>query len=267
MNWRAVARREVRDAGRSRVHWTVVGLFAAVGVATVVIPAVAIGGLSTERSLAFLVAPLKLVVGLTGLFAGYSAIAGARSGGQLKLTLGLPIERSALVVGAVLGRSVVVLAGTAIGLAAIAVALLGVYGAVPLARLTGFAALLALFGVTVTAIAVGLSAAARPGASRRPPPSVRSSSSSSSGVSSPGRSTTPSRGRCRAWSSRRGSSCSSGSSRSPRSKQPPSSSSRMPASRCGSPPRAPRRSTDRTAHCGVDSPVRRRRTWIPGSAS
>lgn len=159
MNWRAVARREVRDAGRSRALWTVVGLFAAVGVAAVVIPAVTIDGLSTERSLAFLVAPLKLVVGLTGLLAGYGAVAGPRSGGQLKLMLGLPIERSALVVGAVLGRSVVVLAGTGVGLTGIIVALLGVYGAVPLAGLTGFAALLALFAVTVTATAVGLSAA------------------------------------------------------------------------------------------------------------
>lgn len=159
MNWRPVARREVRDAGRSKALWTVVALFAAVGVAAVVIPTVAVDELGVERSLAFLVAPLKLVVGLTGLLAGYSAIAGPRSGGQLKLALGLPIERSALIVGAVLGRCVVVLVGTAVGMAAITVALLVVYGVVPLARLTGFAALLALFAVTVTAVAVGLSAA------------------------------------------------------------------------------------------------------------
>lgn len=159
MNWRAVARREVRDAGRSRALWTVIALFAAVGAAAVVIPAAAIGGLSTQRGLAFLVAQLKLVVGLAGLLAGYGAVAGPRSGGQLKLTLGLPIERSALVVGAVLGRSVVVLAGTGVALTGIMVAFLGVYGAVPIARLAGFAAVLALFAVTVTAIAVGLSAA------------------------------------------------------------------------------------------------------------
>lgn len=159
MSWRAVARREVRDAGRSKALWTVVALFAAVGVAAVVIPTVAVDGLEVERSLAFLVAPLKLVVGLTGLLAGYSAIAGPRSGGQLKLALGLPIERSAFVVGAVLGRCVVVLVGTVVGMTAITVALLVVYGVVPLARLTGFAALLALFAVSVTAVAVGLSAA------------------------------------------------------------------------------------------------------------
>lgn len=160
MRWLVVARREALDVRRSRAVWTLVGVFAVVGVAAVVLPAAAFGdGLPAERSVAFLVAPLRLVVGLTGLLAGHAAIAGPRGGGQLKLALGLPIGRAALVVGAFVGRAVVVLAGTAVGVLAAALAMLGVYGSLPVGALAGFGALLGLLAVAVTALAVGLSAA------------------------------------------------------------------------------------------------------------
>lgn len=160
MSWLVVARREALDARRSRALWTVVGLFGAVGVAAVAVPAVAIGdGLSAEEALAFLVAPLRLVVGLTALLAGYGAVAGPRTGGQFKLVLGLPIRRTALVVGSFVGRTAVVLTGVLVGLAAVAVALYAAYGTLPAAPFVGFAALLGLFAVAITALAVGISAA------------------------------------------------------------------------------------------------------------
>lgn len=160
MSWLVVARREALDVRRSRAVWTLVGVFVLAGVAAVVLPAAAFGGgLSAARAVAFLVAPLRLVVGLTGLLAGHAAIAGPRGGGQLKLALGLPIDRTALVVGAFVGRAAVVLAGTAAGVLAVALAMLAVYGAVPLGALAGLGALLGLLAVAVTALAVGLSAA------------------------------------------------------------------------------------------------------------
>lgn len=160
MSWLAVARLEARVVARSRALRVLVGLVALVGVAAVALPAVALDGtLTAERALAYLVAPLKLVVGLTGLLAGHGAVAGPRSGGQLKLTLGLPVRRSALVLGAFVGRAATVLVGTALGLLAVAGALVAIYGALPAVALAGFAALLALFAVTVTAVGVGLSAA------------------------------------------------------------------------------------------------------------
>lgn len=160
MSWRAVARREAIDARRSRALWAVVGLFGVVGIAAVVIPAVTVGAaLSAERAMAFLVAPLRLVVGLTALLAGYSVIAGPRSAGQFKLLLGLPIRRSALVAGAFVGRAAVVLLGVLVGLATVAVALVLIHGSLPLAAFAGFGVLLGLFAVSITALAVGLSAA------------------------------------------------------------------------------------------------------------
>lgn len=160
MSWLAVARLEALEARRSRGLQAVVGLFAAVGLAAVVVPAVTIGdGLTAERALAFLVAPLRLVVGVSGLLAGYGAVAGPRAGGQLKLTLGLPVRRSALVTGAFVGRAAVVLGGLAVGLVAVAVALYAAYGRLPVAPFVSFVGLLGLFAVAITALAVGLSAA------------------------------------------------------------------------------------------------------------
>lgn len=160
MSWRAVARLEARDARRSRALRTVVVMASVVGVAADWLPAIALGeGLTAERAVAFLVTPLKLAVGLTGLLAGYGAVAGPRTAGQLKLALGLPNARSGLVLGAFVGRSAVVLVGVAVALVAVVVALWVTYGTVPIRPLAGFGGLLALFAGSITALAVGLSAA------------------------------------------------------------------------------------------------------------
>lgn len=161
MNWRPVARLHARDACRSRGLWLAVGLFAVVSGLATALPALVIGGsLSADQALVFLVAPLKLLVALAALLAGYGAIAGPRAGGQLALVLGLPVERTAVVVGAFVGRTAIVLGGVGVGLVAAAVTLLGVYGALPVGSVLAVGALLALLAVAVTALAVGLSAAA-----------------------------------------------------------------------------------------------------------
>lgn len=160
-----VARWMAADARRSRGLWTVVIVFAGVGVAAAVLPGLVIGdSLKAEQALTFLVAPLKIVGSLTALLAGYGAIAGPRAGGQLKLLLGLPVDRTALVVGAFVGRTAVVLGGVVVGLTVVAAALPIVYGGLPGRRLAAFGALLALLAVAITALAVGVSAAtATPG--------------------------------------------------------------------------------------------------------
>lgn len=151
-----VARRELQDLRRSRGLWTLVGLATVTGLAAVLLPAIAVdGSLPTEQAVRFLVAPMQLVIGLTGLLAGYSAVAGPRSGGQLKLVLGLPIHRASLVIGAALGRTAVVI-GAVI---TIAMTMQLVHGSLPWAALGGFGVLLGVLAVATTSLAVGLSAA------------------------------------------------------------------------------------------------------------
>lgn len=155
-----VARRELLELRRSRAFWTLIGLATVTGLAAVLLPAIAIdGSLPTDQAVRFLVAPMQLVIGLMGLLAGYSAVAGPRSGGQLKLVLGLPIHRVSLVVGAALGRSVVVIGGVIGAVITIALGMQFVHGSLPVATLVGFGILLGVLAVATTSLAVGLSAA------------------------------------------------------------------------------------------------------------
>ncbi|MFB6359873.1 MAG: ABC transporter permease subunit [Halobacteriales archaeon] len=155
-----VAKRELLELRRSRGLWTLLGLATVTGLAAVVLPAIAIdGSLGTEQAVRFVVAPMQLVIGLTGLLAGYSAVAGPRSGGQLKLVLGLPIHRASLVIGAALGRMAFVIGGVIAALITIALAMQLIHGSLAVAALGGFGVLLAVLAAATTSLAVGVSAA------------------------------------------------------------------------------------------------------------
>lgn len=94
-----------------------------------------------------------------GFFA--SAIVEKRTGGALKVVLGLPIDRGTVVLGTFVGRCLVLCTAIATALlAAVPVAVVrGV--AVDPARLATVAVILALLGVTFTAFAVAISAVVR----------------------------------------------------------------------------------------------------------
>lgn len=156
-----VARWTARDAWRSRGLASALLVVGIVALAAVVLPAAVVGeSLSAAGALAFLVAPLQVVVTLTGLLAGYGVVAGPRAGGQLTLLLSLPVDRTALVIGAFIGRAAVALGGVGTALAVVSVAIPVLYGGLPLGALAAFGGLLALLAVAVTGLAVGLSAAA-----------------------------------------------------------------------------------------------------------
>ena len=161
MTWRLVARREVADLRRSRAVAALGGLVALATLAGLLLPALAVDGLAPAAALALLVAPLKVAVGLASLLVGAGAVAGPRAGGQLRLVLGLPVERRSLVAGAFVGRALVALAvvGAAMAVTAVGVRLL--HGGVPVDCLAGLGGLVALYAVAMVALAVGLSAAAR----------------------------------------------------------------------------------------------------------
>ena len=162
MSWRATARAEVRALRAAAVVRGLLAVAALTGVAAVTLPAIAIGTeLTAEGALPFLVAPLKLLVGAAGLLLGHGAVAGPRSGGQLKLALGLPIDRRAFVLGTYLGRAAATLLVGVVALAAAAVAMWVLLGAVAMRGLVGLSGALAPFGVAVAAVGVGLSAASR----------------------------------------------------------------------------------------------------------
>lgn len=158
MNWRVVAAKDVRDASRSRTLWVLLGVLTLLFVAVAAgLPYVGdpdfVGVLDALATVAGALVPLL------GLLLGYKSIADERSSGSLALTLSFPVSRRDLLVGTFVGRSIVLLVPTVVGLVlagAVAAAFAGTDGA---ARYPLFVLTTALYGAAFVGIAVGLSAA------------------------------------------------------------------------------------------------------------
>lgn len=158
-----VVREDVRDTVRERQFHLLVGLYvllAALVTYTASRSAAAMGQGPPE----LLPALLGLYAMLTPLFAlGFfaSALVEKRAGGALKVVLGLPIAREAVVLGTFLGRSAVLV--TAVLGSLCLAAVLGVAFGMALepVRYLAVALALALLGVVFTAFAIAISAIVR----------------------------------------------------------------------------------------------------------
>lgn len=163
MSVAAVARKDFRDAVRSRVLWVLTAIFVllAVGVAAAYasFPAELAGGDTTASGLAFFLAnTVGGFVAIAAILTCYKSIAGERESGSIKLTLALPHSRRDVVLGKVLGRTGV-LAVPVVGSTIVGAALGSVLiGAVAPLVLVGLTVATLLFVVTYVAVMVGLSA-------------------------------------------------------------------------------------------------------------
>ncbi|WP_246984971.1 ABC transporter permease subunit [Halorientalis marina] len=169
MTWRAVARKDFADAVRSRSLWTVAGIFVVASVAAALVYAlVTLRTRASPDSIVRLAGLLHLIAGVlvpvTALLTGYRAIVGERESGSIKLLLSLPHERRNVVIGKLVGRSLVVAVAIAAGFG-IATLVAAVFSPASLPIFLGFTAVTVLFAVAFVAIAVGLSAAS--GSARR----------------------------------------------------------------------------------------------------
>lgn len=163
-----VAKKEFRDAARSRALLALTALFAlftAGGVALLsLLPALAdadFGGAFGEGfGVVFgLLSPASLFVPIIGLLVGYRALAGEREDGSIYLLLGLGHDRRSVFVGKLLGRSAVVAAAILVGFAVGGVVAAAVTGGIAPAPFLAFTAATILLGVVFVSIAIGLSAA------------------------------------------------------------------------------------------------------------
>lgn len=156
MNWRSIARKDVRDAVRSRSVWLVTGLFLLLFLAlTYAVPRIA------ERSFdAYLresAAVVVMVVPLVAIVLGYKAVVDERESGSIALLLSLPHSRRDLVVGKFVGRSVVLTVPILASLLVAGAVVTVQYGSFDVARYVGFLALTALYGLPYLALAIGIS--------------------------------------------------------------------------------------------------------------
>lgn len=157
MTWRTIAAKDVRDAGRSKTVWLLFALLFAL-VASFTAVHVYVGEQSFSAYVDELAGLFGLVLPLLGLVLGYKSIAHERISGSLFLSLSFPHSRRDLVVGKVVGRTIVLLAPTLVALAVAGVAGIALFGTDGVAFYPWFVLVTALYGTAFVAVAIGLSA-------------------------------------------------------------------------------------------------------------
>jgi ABC-2 type transport system permease protein len=156
VSWRTVARKDVRDASRSRWLWVLSGLLVLAFVGYALVHRY----VGTTTFTSFLDGLTVLAASLLPVLAialGYKSIIHERTSGSLFLTLSFPHSRSDVALGTFVGRSAVLLAPTLVALAlagVVGAALYGTDGALPFPV---FLLVTALYGVAFVGITVALS--------------------------------------------------------------------------------------------------------------
>lgn len=176
MTWRAVARKDFRDAIRSRWLFGATAFFVLfVGGATALFFGVLLPPEARDASNLFgffanlgvfsLSFPglLALILGFVGLSTSYGSVIDERESGSLKLMLSLPNSRRDVVVGKLLGRSAVVAVALLAGFLAAFVGFLATGTSVDYGAFVPHVALTVLLGVAFVSIGLGISAAADSG--------------------------------------------------------------------------------------------------------
>ncbi|MFC7098462.1 ABC transporter permease [Halobaculum marinum] len=155
-----VARVDLRTAARSRMVWWLTAVLTALSVVGVSLVALLdVEGATVVDAVGPLSLPAVLLVPLAAIVVGYEAVVGERRSGSLKVLLGFPVSRAAVVVGKVTARaSTVTLAVVvAFGVAGAVAAVL--YDGVPAGRYLAFTLATIGLGVAFVGLSVGISTA------------------------------------------------------------------------------------------------------------
>lgn len=164
MSWTVVARKDFNDARRSRSLWALSAAFLVLAVLFAglyaFIPEISGNAdeLSTVGLLGFLAAPVALFVAVAALVSAYKSVAGETESGSGKLLLGLPHSRRDVVLGKIVGRTLVLAIPVLVGLVAMLAVIVATnvsFGAVDYAL---FALVTLLFVLVYMALFVGISA-------------------------------------------------------------------------------------------------------------
>lgn len=158
-----VARKDVQDAIRAYTLHALTAAFVLVGgflAALHWVPVMYRGSPVASDTLALLNSlrqPTVLLVPLIGLALSYWSIAGERERGSLKLLLGLPATRPAVVAGKFLGRTAVVGVATLVGFGVAGGIALASYDTFDVAVFAGYTAMTLCYGAVFVAVGIGFS--------------------------------------------------------------------------------------------------------------
>lgn len=157
MSLGVLVRRNVLDPVRSRSLWLYLGVFALVfGLVGYMISASTGGGYSI-----FVPEIMAVLAPLAALAFTYDAIAGPRESGSLRVLLSYPYTRRELLLGTLVGRTVVVAVGIVVGVLVGALVLLVFGGSVDFGELFAGLGLTLLLSTAIVGLTLGISASVR----------------------------------------------------------------------------------------------------------
>jgi ABC-2 type transport system permease protein len=166
MSWQDVARKDFQDASRSRALWALSIIFVILSGLIVWAFSEILGGGNQASILGLIGAlksPMTLFISIVALLVGHKAIVGERESGSLKVLLSLPHSRLDVVLGKLVGRTVVLWLAIGLGFLTGTVVWFGTVGSGSLGKLGFFAVLTLVFALAYMSVAVAVSAATRSG--------------------------------------------------------------------------------------------------------
>lgn len=160
MSWTAIAKKDFRDARRSKKIWAIGGVFLLL-LALILLSSPTDGPNATTGPMTQVVGISMFLLPLAVLVMTYHSITGERESGSIKYLLGLPATRFEAVVGKFVARSLVAGLGIFVALVGGAVIMRFHFGALPVVEYTKLGLLTLYFTVVWAGIGVGLSALSR----------------------------------------------------------------------------------------------------------
>jgi len=156
MSVRTIARKDLADAGRSKMLWavTVVVLLSTAGITGLL---AATSGMAAREVFALSFQLAVTMLPIVALILAKGAITGERESGSLRMLLSLPPSRRDVLLGKLIGRTALMLAATLVGGLATGLVVLTILGGT-VGAVASFIGFLALMSVAFVALGVGISA-------------------------------------------------------------------------------------------------------------
>lgn len=158
--WTHVARKELEDAGRSRLFIGVAGVLIFLSALLSAVPYLQgqSGSGAVESAAAIMQTPVSVFLPVLAAIVGYMAIVSERDSGSIRVLLGLPLSRRDVLLGKTVGRSLVLLGALLIAGVVGIVLSLALYGDVSWILYATFAFTGVVLSIIYVAVSVAISA-------------------------------------------------------------------------------------------------------------
>ncbi|WP_248516191.1 ABC transporter permease subunit [Salinarchaeum laminariae] len=158
--WLHVAKKDLQDSARSKLLLGVIGVLLVLSVVLSAVPYLVgdTGSDGAEFAAALFQTPIGIFLPVLAAMIGYMAIVQERESGSIRVLLGLPLRRSDVVVGKVIGRSIVIVGALLVTGLIGTVLMFALYGSVEWQQMAAFGILGGVLSVVYVAVAIAVSA-------------------------------------------------------------------------------------------------------------